>query len=107
MMVAGRLVIWATEIPDTVSVATALARKDERPSALNRRVTEQNVLLQMQHLRTHPSVAGAMAREELTISGWVYDIASGEVRICEEGGKVFIPVDVPAAVPADVAGKQA
>ena len=47
------------------------------------------MLLQMQHLRTHPSVAGAMAREELTISGWVYDIGSGEVRIWEDGGRVF------------------
>jgi carbonic anhydrase len=50
------------------------------------------VLLQMQHLRTHPSVAGAMAREELTISGWVYDIGKGEVRISEDGGRVFRPV---------------
>ncbi len=57
-----------------------------------RRLTEENVLLQMQHLRTHPSVAGAMAREELTISGWVYDIGKGEVRISEDGGRVFRPV---------------
>ena len=50
------------------------------------------MLLQVQHLRTHPSVAGAMAREELTISGWVYDIGTGEVRISENGGRVFRPV---------------
>jgi carbonic anhydrase len=83
---------WLKNAHTALSVANALAEKDERPSDLNRRVTEQNVLLQMQHLRTHPSVAGAMAREKLTISGWVYDIASGEVRICEEGGKAFTPV---------------
>jgi carbonic anhydrase len=98
---------WLKNAHTALSVATALARKDELPSALNRRLTEQNVLLQMQHLRTHPSVAGAMAREELTISGWVYEIASGDVRICEEGGKVFIPVEVPVDVPMDVEGKQA
>jgi carbonic anhydrase len=83
---------WLKNAHTALSVATALAERDERPSDLTRRVTEQNVLLQMQHLRTHPSVAGAMAREKLTISGWVYDIASGEVRICEEDGKTFIPV---------------
>jgi carbonic anhydrase len=83
---------WLKNAHTALSVANALAEKDERPSDLARRVTEQNVLLQMQHLRTHPSVAGAMAREKLTISGWVYDIASGEVRICEEGGKAFTPV---------------
>jgi len=33
-----------------------------------------------------------MAREELTISGWVYDIATGEVRISDDGGRVFRPV---------------
>ena len=38
------------------------------------------------------TVAGAMAREELTISGWVYDIGKGEVRISEDGGRVFHPV---------------
>jgi carbonic anhydrase len=83
---------WLKNAHTALSVANALAIKDERPSDLKRRVTEQNVLLQMQHLRTHPSVAGAVAREQLTISGWVYDIASGEVRICEEGGKAFTPV---------------
>ena len=53
-------------------------------------LTEQNVLLQMQHVRTHPSVAGAMTRGELTISGWVYDIGAGEVRICEEASGAFV-----------------
>lgn len=55
-------------------------------------LTEQNVLMQLAHLKTHPSVAGAMARKELTVSGWVYDIGSGEVRISEDGLQVFTPV---------------
>jgi carbonic anhydrase len=57
-----------------------------------RRVTEQNVLFQIQHLRTHPSVAGAIARGELTISAWVYEIGTGEVRIWEDDEKGFLPV---------------
>ncbi len=85
---------WLKNAHTALSVAKALAQKDERPSELKRRVTEQNVLLQLQHLRTHPSVAGAMAKGELTISGWVYDIGSGEVRIFEEGDSVFVPVEV-------------
>ena len=55
-------------------------------------LTEQNVLMQLAHLRTHPSVAGAMARRELTVSGWIYDIGSGEVRIAENGSLDFIPL---------------
>jgi len=83
---------WLKNAHAALSVADSLAGPDETSSELMRRLTEENVLLQMQHLRTHPSVAGAMAREELTISGWVYDIGKGEVRISEDGGRVFRPV---------------
>ena len=48
------------------------------------KLTKQNVLMQMTHARTHPSVAGAMAREELLLSGWVYRIASGDVLMYDE-----------------------
>jgi carbonic anhydrase len=85
---------WLKNAHAALSVADSLAAPDEKPSTLMRRLTEENVLLQLQHLRTHPSVAGAMAREELTISGWVYDIGKGEVRISEDGGRVFQPVRV-------------
>jgi carbonic anhydrase len=85
---------WLTNAHAALNVASSLAESDEPPSALMRRVTEENVLLQMQHLRTHPSVAGAMARKELTISGWVYDIGTGEVRISEDGGRIFVPVKI-------------
>jgi carbonic anhydrase len=47
-------------------------------------LTEQNVLMQLAHLRTHPHIADALARKALTISGWVYDIATGHVRIWED-----------------------
>ena len=80
---------WMRNAAAAVSVADSLAEKDEKPSERLSRLTRENVLLQLQHLRTHPSVAGAMAREELTISGWVYDIATGEVRISDDGGRVF------------------
>jgi carbonic anhydrase len=85
---------WLTNAQAALSVATSLASKDDKPSDLLRQLTEENVLLQLQHLRTHPSVAGAMAREDLTISGWVYDIGKGEVRISEDGGRVFEPVTI-------------
>jgi carbonic anhydrase len=55
-------------------------------------VTEQNVLLQLNHLRTHPSVAGAVARGRLGIAGWIYDIASGGMRIHDESQRQFLPI---------------
>jgi carbonic anhydrase len=85
---------WLKNAATAMSVAEALREKHESAAVLMRRVTEQNVLLQIQHLRTHPSVAAAMAREELTISAWVYEIGTGEVRIWDDGAKGFVPVGV-------------
>lgn len=83
---------WLKNATAARSIAEALGAKNEEPGILMRRVTEQNVLLQIQHLRTHPSVAAAIARKELTISAWVYEIGTGEVRISEDGTKEFVPV---------------
>src|SRR5262249_53519227 len=70
---------------------------DER-SALEELIQE-NVLLQLNHLRTHPSVAGRLAQGTLALSGWVYDIGHGIVRIYDEEQRRFLPVkrDEPAA----------
>src|SRR6201996_6300725 len=85
---------WLKNAHAALSVANSLTETEENKEERLRRLTEENVLLQMQHLRTHPSVAGAMAREELTISGWVYDIGKGEVRISEDGGRLFVPLTI-------------
>jgi carbonic anhydrase len=54
----------------------------------------------MQHLKTHPSVAGAIAKRELTISGWIYSIGTGEVRVASDGELSFTPIglSLPASV---------
>lgn len=41
---------------------------------------EENVLQQVQHLRTHPAVAAKLATSKIKVHGWVYDIKSGQVR---------------------------
>jgi len=38
-----------------------------------------NVLEQIEHLKTHPSVASRLAAKEVEIRGWVYDIGSGSI----------------------------
>jgi|SRR5215469_5405333 len=55
-------------------------------------LTEANVLLQMDHLRTHPSVAERLAQGSLALSGWVYDIADGIVRVYDESQRKFLGV---------------
>lgn len=40
---------------------------------------EENVLVQLENLRTHPAVAARLAKGELHLHGWVYKIETGEV----------------------------
>lgn len=40
---------------------------------------EENVLVQLDNLRTHPTVSAAIGRKELELHGWVYKFESGEV----------------------------
>jgi carbonic anhydrase len=88
---------WMRNAEAALSVADSLSDKDDKPSERLKLLTEENVLLQVQHLRTHPSVAGAVAREELTLSGWVYDIGTGQVRISSNGERAFRPVAAEGA----------
>ena len=97
---------WLHNAHAAAEVSKMLAEKDERPSAALRRLTERNVLLQMQHLKTHPSVAGALAKGDLTISGWVYDIGSGDVRIAADGQDEFEEVTPRRALEALEAGTE-
>jgi carbonic anhydrase len=43
-------------------------------------LTQENVVAQLDHLRTHPSVAARLASGELFIHGWLYDIETSEIR---------------------------
>ena len=56
-----------------------------------RRLTELNVLVQMEHLATHPAVQQALAEGRLAIHGWVYEIETGEVRAYDPARGTFVP----------------
>jgi carbonic anhydrase len=83
---------WLKNAHAALSVAESLHKHGVRDGLAEQPIdilTEQNVLLQMRHLKTHPSVAGAMATGDLTISGWVYNIGTGEIEIAVDGEQVF------------------
>ncbi len=54
---------------------------------------EENVLVQLENLRTHPSVAAALGRGELKLHGWVYKFESGEVFAFNPTKCEFTPLD--------------
>jgi len=62
-------------------------------------MVRENVIAQLNNLRTHPSVALALAQGKLTLHGWVYDIESGSIVALEPSGNSFVPLeDHPAAL---------
>lgn len=63
---------------------------------------EQNVLSQLDNLRTHPVVASALAHGELNVFGWVSDLETGRIRSFDPAQGRF--VDLPGG-PDDEAYK--
>lgn len=57
------------------------------------KVTEENILLQIQHLRTHPAVAAKISTGEVDMHGWVYDIEHGTVSAYDETKNDFVPIE--------------
>lgn len=53
----------------------------------------ENVVAQIQHLRTHPSVAAALARGELTLHGWFFEIDSGSILTLNGATGTFAAVE--------------
>lgn len=63
----------------------------------------ENVVIQIAHLRTHPSVASAIARGELALHGWFFDIGAGEVLALEGISGRFEPIRDGAPLPVALA----
>ena len=72
------------------------ARHDELCADHLQEITEENVRQQLQHLRTHPAVAAAMAVGKMNLYGWIYNIETGEVLQADADGENFCPIkDLP------------
>jgi carbonic anhydrase len=74
---------WLRNAEAALSITQAVEKSTESDALLNTLI-QQNVLLQMNHLRTHPAIAGRLALGKVGVSGWVYDIACGTVSIYNE-----------------------
>lgn len=57
------------------------------------RLVEQNVLLQLRHIKTHPQVAAKLATGKVQLHGWVYDIGKGDVKAYDSKTETFLPVE--------------
>ncbi len=52
--------------------------------------TQENVLAQLDNLKTHPSVAARLARDAVSLHAWVYLIETGEVYAYDQDQGVFV-----------------
>ena len=67
-------------------------------------LAKENVISQLQHLRTHPCVATGLRSGRLEIHGWYYDVGEGTVEQYDEATGTFIPLDqVSGAIGKEVA----
>jgi carbonic anhydrase len=60
------------------------------PEDRHRAIVKQNVLLQLENLRTHDAVRQALAAGELTLHGWVYDLLTGQISSWDAEADRFV-----------------
>ena len=53
-------------------------------------MVRENVIAQLNNLKTHPSVALALAQGRLNLHGWVYDIESGSIDALDGTTRQFV-----------------
>ncbi len=87
---------WLGYSKAAVDVVESAAAKDPKTDKIDM-LLEQNVILQLQHLRTHPSVAVALAEGAVQLHGWIYDIKTGAVRAYDEDAGKFVPFETAYA----------
>ena len=82
---------WLRSAEAALAVTQALKPDDNEQDVLLTLV-EQNVLLQLAHLRTHPAVAAGIAQGRLTLQGWYYEISHGSIWVLDEQSRRAITV---------------
>ncbi|MCC7529494.1 MAG: carbonic anhydrase [Candidatus Melainabacteria bacterium] len=61
---------------------------------------QENVLVQLENLKTHPAVAARLARGELNLHGWTYKIETGEVFSYDSNTGQFAAIKEASGVSA-------
>ncbi|WP_126172615.1 carbonic anhydrase [Altericroceibacterium xinjiangense] len=71
-----------------------------------RAISLENVTAQIAHLRTHPSVAAALAAGEMSLHGWFVDIHAGQVLGLDGESGEFVPLREDAKLPVALHGRR-
>lgn len=72
-------------------VATSLHER-QLTADLLMTATEQNVVAQLNNLRTYPEIAARLTTKRLQVHGWYYDIATGRIDEYDQATNTFVPL---------------
>lgn len=65
---------------------------DLKGESLLTATVQEHVLMQIENLQTHPSVAAKLQRGALTLHGWVYGLETGEIHAYCSESSAFVPL---------------
>lgn len=82
---------WLSHAETTKRIVTENYRHLDGERRLTATI-EENVLVQLENLRTHPAVAARVLRGDLHLHGWVYKIETGEVFAFDPAEGQFVPL---------------
>lgn len=82
---------WMKHTERALAVVRELNAEADGEGQLQR-LTEENVVAQLDHLATHPSIAAKTRTGALRLHGWVYDIAHGEFQVYDPVSRQFVPL---------------
>lgn len=84
----------------------AQQKYEDRPAeALLNVAIQENVLVQLENLRTHPAVAAGLASGKLKLHAWVYKIETGQVFAYDPQRGQFAPLTEVSPAPVPLAAR--
>lgn len=86
------LISWLKNGQETLELMKKNLILDSRLAKHNQ-ISQLNVLLQMEHIQSHPSVKARVSQGQLRIHGWWFDIAQAEVLYYNQAEKKFSLID--------------
>ena len=72
------------------AVALVESREGDLISDELNSVTQENVLLQIRRLEQYPEISKCLARGDIEIHGWVYEIGDGTIKCFNQEKQIFI-----------------
>ena len=82
---------WLTHADASVEIVVT-QYSELAPEARWKVLIQENVLVQIENLKTHPAVATALAKNELRLHAWVYKMETGQIFAYDPRSGQYMPL---------------